>query len=165
MKQLDPKYRWKYFLHGSVSLFFLLIVFIVSPFLFAAGGGAPIAFKVWLPLWLAILAAFGLLWFAALWTWRLFKYELREEGFRKESGIIWKSYNTIPYSRIQNIDIRRGVADRLLGLSSLLIQTAGTGALHHREGVLPGLSTEEAGALRDELIKRVNAAKASGQGL
>ena len=40
--------------------------------------------------------------------------------------MIWKRYVTIPYDRIQNVDIYRGVLARLLGLSDLNIQTAGT---------------------------------------
>lgn len=96
-------------------------------------------------------------------SYKYYRYELREDGFRKELGVIWKKYTTIPYDRIQNVDIYRGVIDRILGLSELHIQTAGMsgfgqwGALS--EGRLPGLLPETAEKLRDELIKRVRNSK------
>lgn len=66
-----------------------------------------------------------------------------------------EKYVTIPYDRIQNVDIYRGVVDRLLGLN---IHTAGWGISGWRtfdvEGYLPGLSKEVAEELRDELIHR-----------
>lgn len=101
-------------------------------------------------------------------SYHFYKYELREDGFRIEHGVIWKKYVTIPYERIQNVDIYRGLLARLLGLSDLNIQTAGMstpvgsygGA---SEGRLPGLSPEVAEELRDELIKKARGSK--GQGL
>ena len=95
-------------------------------------------------------------------SYRFYQYELRDEGFRKESGVIWKSYNTIPYGRIQNIDIYRGVIDRILGLSRLDIHTAGNNSPHFSEGRLPGLSVETAQQLQEDLIKRVNDFRSSG---
>ena len=108
-----------------------------------------------------------LLLFSALFAWaklsyHFYRYELTEDGFQKELGVIWKKYVTIPYDRIQNVDIHRGIIARLLGLSDLNIQTAGSAAQIYRnstfglgaEGRLPGLSKKDAERLRDELISR-----------
>lgn len=96
-------------------------------------------------------------------SYRFYLYELTENGFKKESGIIYKRYVTIPYDRIQNVDIIRGVWARILGLSDLQIQTAGmSGAAYYSEGRLPGLSTEDAEKLRDELINRARQSKNQG---
>ncbi len=87
-------------------------------------------------------------------------------GFRKELGVIWKRYVTIPYDRIQNVDIYRGVIARLLGLSDLNIQTAGatfgSGRSAFSEGRLLGLSRDIAEKLRDELILRARHSKNQG---
>lgn len=111
---------------------------------------------------------------AYLWaklSYNRYKYELREDGFRKEHGVIWKKYVTIPYERIQNVDIYRGLIARILGLSDLQIQTAGMSAPRsagilggEAEGRLLGLSPQEAEKLRDELIKRARG-KTTSQGL
>ena len=107
------------------------------------------------------------LYFWAKLSYKNYKYQLRPEGFYKEYGVIWKKYVTIPYSRIQNVDIYRGLIARLLGLSDLHVQTAGmsfTGKRGSRaEGRLPGLSIKDANMIRDELIKRSQ--KSNSQGL
>ena len=78
---------------------------------------------------------------------------------RQILGVINKKYVSIPYSRIQNVDINRGLLERMFGLSTLKIQTAGASATtslgsRGAEGVLPGLSQEVAEQLRGELIAR-----------
>ncbi len=106
------------------------------------------------------MVVFGYIW--AYLTYQNYKYELTPNGFRKESGVIWKQYVTIPYQKIQNVDIYRGLLARILGLSDLQIQTAGASASFDKygavgagaEGRLPGISMTEAEKLRDELIKR-----------
>lgn len=93
-----------------------------------------------------------------------YKYQLTELGFKKESGVIYKRYVTIPYDRIQNVDIHRSLLARLLRLSDLRIQTAGaTGATYAgAEGRLPGLSPSVAESLRDELVKRASESRTQG---
>ena len=100
-------------------------------------------------------------------TYRFYRYEFTENAVKKEHGVIWKKYVSIPYDRVQNVDIHRGVVARLLGLSDLQIQTAGGitagsyGAF--AEGRLPGIAKDEAERLREELVQRVQ--KSRGQGL
>ena len=112
--------------------------------------------------WLAVLYIV-ICFIAAKLTYKYYKYELTDRGFRKESGIIYKKYVTIPYDRIQNVDIHRGITARILGLSDLHIQTAGTSAPSAiGEGRLPGLSVEIAERLRDELVDRAKNNKDQG---
>jgi putative membrane protein len=108
--------------------------------------------------------ATGLL--SLLWAWLFYlsyRYEFTKDRFNKESGVISKKYVTIPYSKVQNVDIYRGLTHRLLGLSSLNIHTAGVGGVAAGEGQLEGLSKENAVKLRDELIENVQ--KHSGREL
>lgn len=105
-------------------------------------------------LWVIIPTLLPLSFIWAKLTYRFYRYELTDAGFRKELGVIWKMYVTIPYDRIQNVDIYRGILARLLGLSDLQIQTAGVSGKVVSEGRLPGLSREVAEQLRDEIIQR-----------
>ena len=73
-----------------------------------------------------------------------------------------KSYVTIPYNRIQNVDIYRGVMARLLGLSCFWVQTSGIRGMMRGEGLLPGLDKNVAEQLRTELIKRIEPSKSQG---
>jgi len=119
------------------------------------------AFLNWL--WIIIPAFLVLCFVWAKLSYHFYRYELTEAGFRKELGVIYKKYVTIPYDRIQNVDIYRGIAARILGLSDLNIQTAGTSMQTMRgEGRLPGLSREVAEQLRDELIQRARQSKNQG---
>ncbi len=111
-------------------------------------------------------------WIWAKLTYRYWKYELAEDAFKKECGVIWKKYVSIPYERIQNVDIYRGVFARILGLSDLQVQTAGYSAISTKRGIvgmnaegrLLGLDKNTAEQLREELIKRAKEAK-QGLGL
>lgn len=85
------------------------------------------------------------------WQYNAYRYELTEEGFKKEYGVISKGYVTIPYGRIQNVDITRGIMDRFFGLSTIRIQTAGSTRIN-AEGLLRGLDQQTAEDLRNELI-------------
>lgn len=103
--------------------------------------------------WTIFLLAILLVW--AKLSVENFRYELTKDSFKKEFGVVVKRYVAIPYSKIQNVDIYRGVVDRLLGLSTLIIQTAGISGQIRSEGSVPGLNKEDALALREELLKRV----------
>lgn len=170
MKQLDKKAVWLFFLNMLVGWLFMLVVFgtwlgvfLIGQFGFSVGGILLLVFG-------ALLVFIGFSWIWAKLSYRYYRYELREDGFRKEQGVIWKKYVTIPYDRIQNIDIHRGVFARLFGLSDLQIQTAGASAVMGRygasginaEGRLPGLSREVAEQLRDELVRRAREARTPG---
>jgi len=170
MQQLNPKAVWLFFISflARTSPFFAMLVFVGLYDLFDGDVVAiePMATLITLlPVFIPLLILIAWLW--ARLSYQYYKYELREDGFRKEYGVIWKKYATIPYDRVQNVDIYRGLIARLLGLSDLQIQTAGGltdgsyGAFS--EGRLPGLSRDIAEQMRDELIKRVRSSK--GQGL
>lgn len=163
MKQLHPRAVWLFFIGQFSSLFFLGLIIGVIVLVAGSeerGAGSIIIIRflqwifsssiVWLGLPILIIAAYA----AARLSWYFYRYELTDNAFKKEHGIIWKRYVTIPYDRIQNVDINRGVFARLLGLSDLWIQTAGASGIVTSEGRLPGLSREDAEKLRDELIVR-----------
>ena len=82
-----------------------------------------------------------------------YRYELREDFFYKKQGIISKVEVSIPYNKIQNVDIMRPFIYRILGVSEISIQTAGMGS-KTGEGRILGLSRKKAEELRDELMSR-----------
>ena len=72
------------------------------------------------------------------------------EGVALETGILNKSHETLLYSKIQDILIRRSVLERLLGLSTVVIQNA-----MGRPEKIAGLRADTASAFRDEILRRV----------
>jgi len=172
MKQLDPKAVWLFFFSYIVRWIFFLVVLglLLTSILvnvFKATGAPSSGSLLWLWLIIPVFLIFLFIW--AKLSYRFYRYELTESGFRKESGVIYKHYVTIPYERIQNVDIYRGILARLLGLSDLQIQTAGlSGGVGYYgrgvavEGRLLGLSKKVAEELRDELINRARQSKTQG---
>lgn len=78
---------------------------------------------------------------------RNFFYEIREENIIIHHGVFTKTRATLPYSRIQNINIVNGVFDRMFKTFTVKIETAGGAVMaasaqsgHARpEGYIPGL--------------------------
>jgi len=170
MEQLHPRAKWSFlisFLFRSVFVFIILMFFWLP--IFTEIGESYSYGQFLIRMLPAIVIYLLALYFWSVLSYKLYKYELTKEGFRRENGVIWKRYVTIPYSRIQNVDIYRGVWARILGLSDLHIQTAGSSLSHSSfgfgglsEGRLPGLSKEKAEGLRNELIARASRSKKSG---
>lgn len=158
MKHLDPKAVWLFFFSNiTVAIFaaFFLAMFI-GVFLVPNINTSEPNLKLLAAILGGSFAVFLILsYLLAKLTYKNYKYELTHLSFKKEGGIIYKSYVSIPYERIQNVDIYRGLLQRILGLSDLHIQTAGySGGMVKSEARLLGLSKETAQELQEELIKR-----------
>jgi membrane protein YdbS with pleckstrin-like domain len=119
----------------------------------------PTIFKVFslIPVGFTVLTVFFVV-IIFIWSrlyYNSYKFEISKKGLKIEKGVIWKHYITIPYDRIQNVDILRGAFDRLLGLSDLQVQTAGYSGAVLTEGRLQGLLPGDAEKLRDELVDKI----------
>jgi membrane protein YdbS with pleckstrin-like domain len=84
--------------------------------------------------------------------YRYRKYDITQDEIYIERGILTRVKTIAPFNRIQHIDLRQGVLERIFGLASLIIFTAGT---RGPELVLPGLPLPYAEMLRDNLRERV----------
>jgi hypothetical protein len=75
-------------------------------------------------------------------------YRLRDDDLLFRRGIMFQRFVSVPYGRMQLIDITRGPVGRMLGLADLKFVTAAasTGV------VVPGLPEREAAELRDQLV-------------
>lgn len=162
--RMDQRYVWYYFLTRVWGT--LLAVIILASFAMGPAGGVMInmiASPISAPhifIIVILLVIGGTLGWAQL-VYHFYQYELREHEFRKEYGVLNKKYVSVPYSRIQNVDINRNLLHRIIGISEIMIQTAGEG--YRTEGRLPGLSKQGAEDLREKLLE--NARRENGEGL
>lgn len=79
---------------------------------------------------------------------RAIGYQLRADDLLFRRGILFQRFVSVPYGRMQLVDINRGPVARAVGLSELKFVTAAaaTGV------VIPGLPEAEAEELRDSLV-------------
>ncbi|MGF7147791.1 putative membrane protein [Sphingomonas zeicaulis] len=89
--------------------------------------------------------AAGLLGLLAWLRWRQFRYGIGTDGLVIEHGLIGRTRRTIPFDRIQDVDIERRPLHRLFGLARVRVET---GAAGRDEGVLDSVSLAEADRLR-----------------
>lgn len=79
---------------------------------------------------------------------RAIGYQLRADDLLFRKGLLFQRFVSVPYGRMQLVDINRGPIARALGLSELKFVTAAaaTGV------VIPGLPEATAEDLRDSLV-------------
>ena len=82
--------------------------------------------------------------------YRFWRWDVRTDRVLIQKGVIWRSRSVIPRVRVQHVDTRTSPMQRWFGLSSLIIYTAGT---RGADAEIPGLASEEAEALREELAR------------
>jgi putative membrane protein len=91
--------------------------------------------------------------------WRRFQYGVGASEVLIESGLFSRNRRSIPFERIQDLDIERGPLHRLFGLAKIKIET---GAGGKDEGVLDSLTLAEADRLRAAIrAGRIGNAEAS----
>ncbi len=91
----------------------------------------------------------------ALYQWGSYKhlyYELGPEEFNLYSGIFNKKRVHVPYQRIQSVDQRASLLQRMFGVCTVSIDTAGGAA--NKAVTVPFVQKSQAEALRRELFSR-----------
>jgi len=89
---------------------------------------APFSFDVWLFTYLVlfiILLVVAFLYQIALR--RSYHYYITNERVILEGGILLKKIKSVPYHKITDVSIYQNIIERMLGLSTLNVHTAGTG--------------------------------------
>jgi len=128
---------------------------------------------------LVLSAASVFLWLVAGWSWawialivivivtlislfvanrrtRSIGYRLRDDDLLFRRGIMYQRFVSVPYGRMQLIDITRGPVGRMLGLADLKFVTAAAST----NVVVPGLPEAEAAELRDRLVELAESRRA-----
>ena len=120
------------------SLIFYAIIFI---------GMGIVFWQTEVPLWVALLVmgVWILLFVVQLvFIYKGFKYKgfaIRERDLTYKRGWLFKKQVTVPFKRIQHVDIKQGVIERMYGLAKLNVYTAGGNA---SDLSVPGLLLNDA---------------------
>ncbi|MFP4632332.1 MAG: PH domain-containing protein [Halobacteriales archaeon] len=101
--------------------------------------------------WLGGAAFAALLALGVAYQWYRYEvwgYRIRDDSVYLRHGVFVRVQKVVPFVRIQHIDTRRSPVERLTGLASLVIYTAGSRGADVR---IPGLEPGEADELRERL--------------
>lgn len=79
-------------------------------------------------------------------SWRLTKV-----GLEVRHGVWWKHLQAVPWARVQHADVSQGPLQRMYGIGTLTVHTAGTS---NSSVNLSGLAHEQAIELRDQIIRQ-----------
>ncbi|MHA1686160.1 MAG: PH domain-containing protein [Candidatus Heimdallarchaeaceae archaeon] len=77
------------------------------------------------------------------------EYEISETELCIKKGIVTKNITIIPYRTVTNLILRRGPFDRIFGISTLIIETAGESGNQKPEGTIAGV------CYPDELVEEI----------
>ncbi|HUC31445.1 MAG TPA: PH domain-containing protein [Candidatus Paceibacterota bacterium] len=169
---MGKKTFWIFFLQRVHAAFILLLLTIVlfvlsqQAFLAKTQFGDLTGYTIeaaWIGL--ALFVAILLITILIAWlVYSTYKFCLGDDSLKIKRGILNKEEVAIPYRQIQDVDIKRDLSFQLIGLSRIVILTAG----HEEdekpedddtEGILPALDKDLAEWMQAELLKRANIQK------
>ena len=171
MDALHPGTKWLFRVRsywGIILFVILFIPMIIVPFFADSiyeGKASAILNSITIYFLLAIIVLILLIEIFIQLAYKNWGYKFTQRELKIEKGVIFKTYKSIPYERIQNVDINRGIIARMAGFSTLNIQTAGySGGYHGKygagtgksEGYIPGVDVDHAEEIRDWIIKKIS---------
>lgn len=86
--------------------------------------------------------------------WRRFEYRVGANEIRIDSGVVNRIHRSIPFDRIQDVDISQGPLHRLLGLARVRFETGGSAGATDDDGALSAIALARAEAIRDQVRAR-----------
>jgi membrane protein YdbS with pleckstrin-like domain len=84
----------------------------------------------------------------AVLLYRSWRFVLEDDALYIERGVFTRVRTVAPFVRVQHVDSRRGPVERLAGLASVVVYTAGS---RGADVSIPGLTPERADALQGQL--------------
>ncbi|WP_227131350.1 PH domain-containing protein [Halorubellus salinus] len=138
-------------LHGRVRLQWSLRALILAAVLAGLAYGATLLLE-WLPQVPLVVGAFTVV--AVLGVahafahYRRWRFDLEADAIYLVRGVVTHVDTAVPYVRVQHVDTQRTPLDRALGISRVVVYTAGS---RGADVTIPGLTVERARTLRNEL--------------
>lgn len=94
------------------------------------------------------------------WTglaWGCWRFEVGAQALHLDHGVLTRHASTIPFHRVQHIDLEAGPLERRLGLATLVLRTASASS----DSTVPGIDAAEAERLRRRILELVGTGDAT----
>jgi len=115
-----------------------------------AGGYVAIGYLAvsgrWGTAFVGMLALIAIMTIGIFLYWHRFEFRVGANEIRIDSGILNRTHRSIPFDRIQDVDITQGPLARVLGLARVKFETGASAG--QEEGVLQAIRLERAEQLR-----------------
>lgn len=138
-------------LHGAMTALALLVVGAV------VGTGARLGGRFEPTGWMLAAGVVVLALLLGSWAFvrrRRVRWQLDAQGLGVRRGRLWQHETRVPASRVQHLDLRRGPIERMIGLATLVVHTAGS---RFSAVAIEGLAMSDAERLRDRLARQLDA--------
>ncbi|AGB32129.1 hypothetical protein C488_07652 [Natrinema pellirubrum DSM 15624] len=84
----------------------------------------------------------------AVRLYQVWRFELQDDALYLERGVVTFVETAVPFVRVQHVDTQFGPVERALGLSSVVVYTAGS---RNADVRIPGLTPDRARSLQETL--------------
>ncbi|ELY86589.1 membrane-flanked domain-containing protein [Natrialba hulunbeirensis JCM 10989] len=140
MESLHPRIRLLWIAQAAILAIILGIVLAaIDPWLLEIPTAAQVGVVV-------VGIALGLAY--AVRLYQVWQFELQPDALYLERGVITFVETAVPFVRVQHVDTQFGPIERALGLSSVVVYTAGS---RNADVRIPGLTPDRARELQDTL--------------
>ncbi|MDE5416561.1 PH domain-containing protein [Labilibaculum sp. DW002] len=148
-EDLEPKYK----LVKQISSAIVLILALVGFFLFVnfSSGDIPIKVIIGVPFIFVVLFVLKLVFVILAFPKK--GYLLREQDISYRSGLLIYKLTTIPFNRIQHVEVSQNIIEKSFGLSRVKVFTAG-GSVSDLS--IPGLLPDKAHQIESFLLSKVS---------
>jgi membrane protein YdbS with pleckstrin-like domain len=140
MESLNPRVRWLWV--GGAAVGAVVLGAIAAVVVTVAVGRSPLLGGAVAVIVFALGATHALL------RYRAFGYEVQDEALYIERGVLTQVRTVVPYVRVQHVDTQRSPLERILGLGSVVVYTAGS---RGADVTVPGLEPDRASGLQQRL--------------
>lgn len=120
-----------------MPVFVLLLVVGVGSYLAAAAGGQPWAMGAWLAIGVVGLGVVARFTLAPVIRWRTTHFVVTTRRVLVREGLLSRRGLDIPLARITSVQFRNSIVERLLGVGTLVIESASDEPLELRD--IPGV--------------------------
>ncbi|HEX4104013.1 MAG TPA: PH domain-containing protein [Candidatus Paceibacterota bacterium] len=152
--------RRAFFLFLSKRIKSVIFLFIVTAAVWWSERWVPAGYLPWVAYATELLFLISCAWFVFMLVqtyleYRYYTYMFTEEAFIMTSGYMMRTEVAALYHQIQNVNIYRSPADRLAGVSKVVIfMTGNEKDSPHNKIVLPAVGSKKAKLVQKELLSR-----------
>lgn len=140
-RTLDPRMRTVWTVQLGMAAAVLTIAAIVGAVVAGVNLLAPLA--------VAIVAAAAVAWWPRA-RYAHWSFALEPVTLELRHGVFWRNETSVPYFRVQHVDIEQGPIERRLGVAELRLKTAASSG----GATLPGVALADAEELRRTILER-----------